>query len=387
MKKLLMNAAIATGFALFAGNAFAVDVNDFPSSIGFEGNDQGMLNLWGDDGRGDEATYWNTSGDVESTFVTNYTDTGVAEPTSRPDLFAGDESNNNFLKIDSPNGIERYMQLGGVAQSLDSDVFVDMNVQFTVSDAVLELGENPDNDKLAIWLYAPEEGAETNLVITAATVDEDGKPTAQNFVATLENEIEPEKWYRLTVKASGSVGLKGPYFNVYIDGEKVSSSKTVDGETFATPVADFYSLVRFLGDDNTTKTLSSVTFQGVGALDDLAFTTTKPGFIPAEVKPFAIGETGYDTFADAAEEAVGSVVITMQANYDVVNEESGAITVDGNVTLDLGTFTLSNSVAGSDTLDIVGSLTLLGTGSVTGYGYDEEAEDTYYPIFIEKMVL
>lgn len=364
MKKILMNAAIATGLALFAGNAFADDVNAFTSSIGFETNPLGPLNLSGNDGRqGDDNTYWNTSGDAESTFVTNYAGTAVTPPTSRPDLFA-ETSNGNFLKIDSPNGIERYMQLGGAAQSLDSDVFVDMNVQFTVSDTVLDLGTNTDNDKLAIWLYAPDtDGAKTNLVITAGVLSESLEPTVTNFVVDDEDlAVEPDTWYRLTVKTTlGSDSV--PRFKVYVNTNLVSATATLssNGEIEATSEVDtFASLVQY--DKVGAQTLSSVTFQGVGALDDLAFTTNKPGFFPAEVKPFAIGTTGCDTFADAVEEAGGSGVITMQANYDASNETEGTLTVDSEITLDIGAFTLSGeypiTVAG-------GNLTLLGSGTVS----------------------
>ena len=391
MKKILMNAAIATGFALFAGNAFAADAGASVTSIGFESTPQGQLDVSLDDQGGGVTTYWNDDGDDESTIVTNYTDTAVTPPKSRPDLFAGDEYNNIFLKIDSPNGIERYMTADGAngSVSLDNDYFVDMNVQFTVSDTVLDLGENTDNDKLAIWLYAPDtENATTNLVITAAELDEDKEPTLKNFVVG-GVDIQPDTWYRLTVRAVGEDGFP-PKFNVYIDGDedKLEAVATLaaDGTktSLGSAVSDFYSLVKYAVAEPTTKTLSSVTFQGVGALDDLAFTTTKPGFIPAEVKPFAIEDKEeYATLADAIDAAEDGDVITMKANYDVANEDGGVF-ITGNVTLDLGEFTLSSSIAGGDTLDVAGSLTLLGTGTVTGYGYDEEAEDTYYPIFIEE---
>lgn len=374
MKKILMNAAIATGLALFAGNAFAADPNAFVSSIGFETNPQGPLNLSGNDGRqSDDNTYWNTLGDVESTFVTNYTDTAVTPPTSRPDLFAGDEFNKKFLKIDSPNGFERYMQLGGAAQSLESDVFVDMNVQFTVSDTVLDLGENTDEDKLAIWLYAPDtDGAETNLVITAAELNGDKEPTLKNFVIG-GVDIQPDTWYRLTVKAVGEAGFP-PKFNVYIDGDedKLEAVATLAADGTKTSlddaVSDFYSLVEYNSNKPTTKTLSSVTFQGVGALDDLAFTTTAPDFTEEVVTynfSATIGEK--ETFANTIGELVtaGANEITLLADeYDISGEAATGLEVTGTLAINLNGKALTFADTENPAVTVTGSFTLAGTGSL-----------------------
>ena len=343
MKKLLMNAAIATGFALFAGNAFAADAGASVTSIGFESTPQGQLDVSLDDQGGGGTTYWNDDGDDESTIVTNYTDTFVTKPDNRPDLFAGTE-NNIFLKIDSQNGIERYMATDGAeggSVSLDNDYFVDMNVQFTVSDEVLKLGENTDNDKLAIWLYGPD-GAETNLVITAAELDGDKEPTLKNYVIG-GVDIQPDTWYRLTVKAVGEAGFP-PKFNVYIDGDedKLEAVATLaaDGTktSLGSAVSDFYSLVKYAVAEPTTYTLSSVTFQGVGALDDLAFTTNAPSFFPVEVAPFAIDNEEFPTLAAAIDAAEDGDVITMKAG-----NTSDIEMIEEPVRIDLNGFTLTFS--------------------------------------------
>ena len=333
-----MNAAIATGLALFAGNAFAADPDAFATSIGFEQLDPGPLNILEDDAGGNSGTlYWVQGGDAESTVVTAYGES-FAKPSSRPDKFAG-ETNNNFLKIDSPNGLSRYIPENRDSQSLESDVFVDMNVQFTVSDTVLDLGTNTDNDKLAIWLYAPDtEGAETNLVITAGSVDDSTlEVTPYNYL--IEGvSVDPDRWYRLTVKAFYKTvnEVSVPFFKVYLDGNLITATKAMDVEGEIS-VNEFGSLIPWAEQDTTTTTLSSVTFQGVGALDDLSFTTTTPAFAE-ETLPFAVGDYEYPTLAAAIDAADADDVITMQAD-----NTSDIEMIEDPVRIDLKGFTLTFS--------------------------------------------
>ena len=368
-----MNAAIATGFALFAGNAFAADAGASVTSIGFESTPQGQLDVTVDDQGGGGTTYWNDDGDDESTIVTNYTDTAVTKPDNRPDLFAGTE-NNIFLKIDSPNGIERYMAADYAEEgsvSLDNDYFVDMNVQFTVSDTVLDLGENENQDKLAIWLYAPDtEGATTNLVITAAELNEDKEAALKNFVIG-GVDIQPDTWYRLTVKAVGEDGFP-PKFSVYIDEDKLEAVATLaaDGtkSSLDDAVSDFYSLVEYNGNKPTTYTLSSVTFQGVGALDDLAFTTTPPEFTKEVVTynfSATIGEQ--ETFADTIGALVtaGANEITLLADeYDISGEAATGLEVTGTLAINLNGKTLTFADTDNPAVTVTGSFTLAGTGTL-----------------------
>lgn len=372
MKKLLTVLAASVGIAAFADTdpLSATSFETYAAGVDFSVTNDDFGVVLEEANIGDKTWAGSADADGDTNEIKAYGDT--QRPSNRPDYYKNATPNDYFLKIDSTGGLSRYVKKGDAnGVTLDTaNVYFDMDVQFTVSDSV----QQPDTlsgDKLLVWLYGEDgDAGDTNLVITAATIDNELEPHVVHYVVTTP-EILPETWYRLTVETTTLKINKTevPHFKVYINGVAVAPDKVgvVSGDKFSSlddcdAPEYFGSCVKVTESDATTTSLKTVTFKGTGALDDIVIYSVEKEI----VKPFQVEQDPYDTFADAVE--AGST-ITMCANYDVVNEEDGGIEIEKDVTLNLGTFTLSSTVNDNNTISVSdGTLTLLGTGSVTANG-------------------
>ena len=202
MKNLTFALACASTFALFA--AIDVPKADFEKyAVGAKVSDT--------DEPDKQLAYWlyeGASGSDDGSTVKAYGDENLAAP-------AGSGQNLKYLELSTEGGtLWRSLAAGdtgaegidkklGAAQALPANgLYIDTMVQFTPT----EDGGAPDTapgDKLAIWLNVDSSGV-TNLMVKAAQWDDNGSASSfveKTFVLTGAGDINPAKWYRLTVKA------------------------------------------------------------------------------------------------------------------------------------------------------------------------------------------
>lgn len=310
MKNLTFALACASTFALFA----AIDV----PKADFEGYAAGAK-VADEVEPGSQSVYWlydGASGSEDGSTVKAYGGENLPAPA------AGGQ---NYLELSTEGGtLWRSLAVGnthgegiggrlGAAQALPAGgLYIDTMVQFTPT----EDGGAPDTapgDKLAIWLNVDSSGAApvTNLMVKAAQWDDNGTASSfveKTFVLTGAGDINPAKWYRLTVKAIADcdqrmkknqgydTAITG--FQIFLDGSKEPLKATEDTFTagylaLAKDAGEWGWLQQGQDDDvinlmesktlfpslmgaETAATLQAVGFKGSGALDNLAITEAEP---------------------------------------------------------------------------------------------------------------
>lgn len=315
MKKLI-TAAVASAFAFLA-----IGAGVLPSGTSLEDLTAGVaLDPTKDDsGTGSDSVFWLLTGDENADLlVTNYV---AASYEPRPEQFSG--ANNNFLKIDTTGRLYRSISANdGNVENFDTvtigdGIYLDTLVQFTAADNAFEAGDIAEGDKIAISYVERDadsvddgETPYTNFVVRAAYVDAANSTiVATNYFLTFPgqpaNEVQFDKsaWHRLTVRAISNVGnAYAPVgFVVYVDGTNLVYNASVSGGSVVagdeTYVGSLNSVVKtYLYNSETHAllpsllrygetgydTLSAVAFNGNGCVDDISFTATKPGILPAE---------------------------------------------------------------------------------------------------------
>lgn len=238
--------------------------------------------------------------------------------------FNGGNRAGNALSIDTDKPLSRKVKAGNAgAESFETaPLYFDGYVQFTAADS---LPETEAGDKLVVWLYGGdadtdaatatalglEDKVSTNLVITAGEVDTDTWEVSKThfLVPSSALSIAPNSWHRLTIKALADIGgyanaVRG--FKVYVDGNPISVGGT----------SAFPSLIA--NGENDDLTLTSVSFKGTGAVDDLGFTNV-------DLFPEAVAETF--TLTVTAEGISGIIVSEDEEGEEGIEGESGSYAV------------------------------------------------------------
>lgn len=269
-----------------------------------------------DAGTGAGAKYWAIAQGADENYATvtnaNFKDSAGAK-----------EGSNTALAIDTSARLSRQVNPGseGAESFASTSLYFDGYVQFTAADS---LPTTEAGDKLVVWLYGGDEDtddavaaalglenkATTNLVITAATLDGNNDPTPTNFVVSGVSVL-PDQWKRLTIKAFVEDNL--PKFKVYIDGTQVSSGDT----------SVFNSLVK-AGQSGAT-TLTSVSFEGTGAVDDLGFTAADL-FPEAQPFDYAVTISDEDDTGATATYAVDGTSVSLVNGVLKVNPSATTVT-------------------------------------------------------------
>ena len=228
---------------------------------------------------------YGTDGADDASAVTAYESGTAPTGTLLPD---GVSAGANYLKLSTEDGI-LFRNMDGTATGntvdLNAGLFVDTDVQFTVTDA----SDRPTptaEDKFIIWLE--DQGAATNLCAYALNLA-DGVVTsnAYTLVDASGNSlgIEPGSWHRLTVKAISDANAGGnsalPGFQVYLDGVVVKTSAIVaTGTSYsglsssAQGLVDAQTFLPAMASSMTS--LSKVGFSGEGAIDSVVVTRDVP---------------------------------------------------------------------------------------------------------------
>lgn len=323
MKKLMTVVSVtATLLAFGAVNGDVLTSTGFETEGSFPAYVAGQdLNTAKDDagavdGDGDFAATWvSTNLEEGVAIVTAYDGEGAA---AKADVAAATgvaaaDLGSNYLKLDGAPLISRYAKAGGTAVDIGGGLYIDTLVQFTAADP--ETPPTPDvdgGDKLCIWLADNEEDpTQCTLMVTAGFVDSDDGYTivATNYVTT--TKLENNSWHRLQVKVlagidSEDTDMLADGFVVIIDGSNTVATTTcpIDSEVISEYTLNaraqrymtvgnyslFPSLVR-KGRPGAGE-ITSLSFQGSGAVDNIAFTQgadIDPILIPQALEPVENG--------------------------------------------------------------------------------------------------
>jgi len=358
MKKLMTVVSVAATLL-----AFGAVYGDGLTSTGFEteGSNpayvagQGLNTAKDDagavDGDPDFAATWAET-DLEEgvATVTAYGGDGaaVAADVAAATGVATADLGSNYLKLDGAPLISRYAQAGSTPVDIGDGLYIDTLVQFTAADP--ETPPTPDadgGDKLCIWLADNEEDStQCTLMVTAGFVNDDlgVDVVATNYATT--TKLENNSWHRLQVKVlkeidSEATGALSDGFVVFIDGTAVVTTVCpINEENIAyyelnaraqrymteNSYSLFPSLVK-LGDEGAGE-LTALSFQGSGAVDNIAFTQD------VDIDPIVIAAADMPKAIEGLEED-GTEQYGVEGNLEDVAYEFGGVvkaTVAGTYT-------------------------------------------------------
>jgi len=290
----------------------------FTTGTSFEDIPNGAFRANLDDQGGHTGSnYWSAVSDYAGAVVTNYADFSEPYPyqgTVRNDLF-GKESrelpgaNLKCLSLDSDTPLDRLAVLARLGDSgamtasnvlvrtADYDgIYADTLVRFAPSVSTPYLD---GTDKIVVWMRVTESGRafSTNLVVTAGRYV-DGFEKVEPVDYVIGDPVVPaDTWCRLTIRAVADVLsdtlIRHPAFTVYLDGKPAMASADYSiGSGYRadrlTPEARILVAERRLfpwlaaAGDNKAMALTRFSFAGRGAVDDVLFTTERPGHVTPE---------------------------------------------------------------------------------------------------------
>ena len=233
--------------------------------------------------------YWSGGGTAgnEGVFEIKALGEGGLSPKgdiARPKYWANQTGDDlKALAIDTDVALSRHVATKDAgAQDIGNGLYFDSMVQFTATDTVPTVTETTDEvtgDKLIVWLRevvaAKNETPATYALYVTAGVPYQGTVQTKHYELTNVAGIAPDSWHRLTIAISKTGAT--PTFKVYVDGEQATSTKVYnpDGEDeVIAEIAEFGSLTS--ASELNSETITSVSFQGKGAIDDLVWTTEDP---------------------------------------------------------------------------------------------------------------
>ena len=235
-------------------------------------------------------------------------------------------------------------------------VFVDTLMKFTPSEDDPEINDG-SGIKLALFV-----NVNSNLVLRHKYyVNGNYVPVSSVFT---DQVIDPEKWYRLTIKMQYNSGYAAMQAWLWLDGNQLTHYNGEVDENVLHNGPIFYTL------SETQKTLEQVSFQGTGWVDDLV--------VAREAAPFSGGQTGItltlvfdddvldvtvnsDPVADGDPVESGSTLVITAIDWYQINSITGeGISYDG----DTGEQTLTST--GTITADGPGRTATIDASQLTG---------------------
>ena len=297
MKKLIISIVATASIALVAKADVA------PNATSFENYPEDVAFSVDLDDNGDDAgdMYW--SGGKEGQF--EFIDVVAGAKTDRPKYWDG-EDDAKALSIDTDVALSRHVATKNAgAQDIGDGLYFDSMGQFTATDmapTVTETDEDVTGDKLIVWLRevvaAENETPATYALYVTAGVKDQSQIITTHYELTSVADIAPDSWHRLTIAISKTGAT--PTFKVYVDGEQATSTKIYnpdgDDETI-TAIGEFGSLTP--DGANNAGTITSVDFQGKGAIDDLVWTTDVNDVFAPETTTVTVTYNGPEIDAEA----------------------------------------------------------------------------------------
>ena len=309
MKKLITALSVAATaiFSFGAGAEFEESGTSFEELTSGDALDTTKE----DDGEGTSDRYWYATSN-DGLVVTNYDSASASTPIAmRPDQFA-DENNVNYLSLDTSTKLYRTAKVNSQTEVFDTveipddGIYLDTLVQFTAADTAFA-SDLDSGEKIAIsYVEHGEDAIETegeatytNFVIRAGYITGAQTVVQTNYFAAVPANFDKAAWHRLTVRTVGNIDSDAHVgFVVYVDQVSLEFDTSVAiGDNFAaTGVAQiFYKNDKHalfpsaVVTGGKKLTIEAAAFTGMGAIDDISFTTTTPAFISAsEVVPATI---------------------------------------------------------------------------------------------------
>lgn len=193
----------------------------------------------------------------------------------------------------------------------------------------------------------------TNLMVTAGQLASDGTVVKQDF--KVSESVEPDKWYRLTIRAIENVttyNSKQSGFAIYLDGVAVAcmdddyAEKLLDSfevEKLSSTAKDLYNnkqlFISAVSSTSGASVLTAVGFDGTGKIDDLTINTVENG------PQFAMGKRLFKVEWDNG--LTGFTIVAKGSDgNDITNEtfsvEGGAVAKEFDFAAGAETYVISN---------------------------------------------
>ncbi|MBO7653976.1 MAG: hypothetical protein J6U40_03555 [Kiritimatiellae bacterium] len=197
---------------------------------------------------------WQVEGGTDNSTIVAGTYDFTAD--SRPALIGENTTTAQYLNLNTEGAtITRTV---GQALTGAGDTYLDTMIKFAKSD------EPPTLDgtyKLALYVNAT-----SNLVVCSSDADGEVETTTVTDLS-----IDPEQWYRLTIRAAyaGEFDFPFPVYQIFVNGNQIVA------DDVCTYLDDETDVTWFVGNQGDS-TFQSVSFRGTGALDDLTVTDVAP---------------------------------------------------------------------------------------------------------------
>ncbi len=304
MKKLLIASMVA---ALTAG-AWAADAATYTKTQqGFEYDAAGTSTFDISDG------FWSADEGVSSTVEVKTYEDGAAYTyaTSGGNVAAFGGPGSYYLNLETDSGkmLRRNFaeNTGAVTVNADNSYVVDTLVKFTATEDAPTV-DTANGDKFILWLQSTEgdSGTTYSLMATCGVIDEMGgikTDVDDNAVSTnvaLNATVSADQWARVTVKAiaTGS-GDSVLGFVVYVDGVAVDVDEEAYSALYEDVSTDYNAEAKAFRSErkllpclmtgsavNSEETeigsaLTSVGFEGTGAIDDLMIVASSDSEAPS----------------------------------------------------------------------------------------------------------
>lgn len=314
-----------------------------------------------------------TWGGANNDWYTNlvwFADAGDASSIqTNEDAFAGARSITNvnaqarILKLETEGQtLMRPVYVDGATGTIsfaDAPVYLDTLIKFTPSEDDPEITDS--NIKIAVFV-----NVNSNLVVRHKYTD------GFNFIPTNSvfeglGAIDPNEWHRLTIMLTASATFgNAPAFEITFDGDKLTHANgAVDIETYSGG-SWFFSL------KDGDVTLSQVSFQGTGYVDDLViadWTTpqTQTGLLLTLVFNDNLMDVTFNSSAVTSNQTVtiapagGALAIQAIDWYQVNGVTGDGVSYSGG-----NTGALANTSSGTVTVDATGRTATIEASQYTG---------------------
>ena len=306
MKKLIISMVATASIALVA----KADVLNGTSFEGYKGENGFQVGL-DDLGLPNGNNYWTGGEDGLFDIKALTGDGGLgAKTVDRPKYWA-DVADANALAIDTDDALVRNINSDKSAMDIGNGLYFDSMVQFTATTDAPSVEANT-SDKLVVWLKEIEgtEGQPSTykLCVTAGVWDSLGHITVTEFENTnQEIAVSPDEWYRLSISVSADEDGY-PLFEV-----------RVNGKLFAARDVNKFMSLAYEAED--AKTITSVSFQGKGAIDDLVWTTEDPFVAPTKSYTVIVDDS-IGSLIESAQYKIGEADEVSVSLYDGETDET-----------------------------------------------------------------
>jgi len=279
---------------------------------------------------------WNSTGG-ESKIVET---TGTAYQGTRPLVV---ETTSKHLQLETENStLTRYVAFDtdpdgwepGIAKTTPTTIsfasqpkFVDTLIKFTPSEDDPQIQDG--SIKMAVYVNAT-----SNLVVHSKywVGGEIGISALPEDTVFTSQTIDPEQWYRLTIKLSAPMEFEqAPVFQIWLNENLLTHPKAID-LSFASNGSYFFAV------DVDYHTLSQVSFQGTGAVDDLSVSDGMASAGSSAILLTLAFNSGLVTVmqgetqlaSNDTVEAGSTITITAADWYEIASVAGTGVTYDGD---------------------------------------------------------